>query len=235
MKILPKKVDIDKFKAQEQKRQIDDGLALAKKVDALREAKLTEEKNLNEWRDKSVKEAHVIIDSLLEDQANLLKSNTEARLHREELLKPLNKEWEVVSTEKALIQREKELISKSKESLKEQTEKIKREMEKVSEVVVKLKKKEIEIEKTKQNTSSLNELAQREYERARSEREVQTEAHEKALSEVRLAKEAYENGLKVYEIHEKEVKEKESELIIREKHLESQQQQLRNAKELLNK
>ena len=61
----------------------------------------------------------------------------------------------------------------------------------------------------------------------------QSESYEKLMSEVKLTKESYENGIRIYEIREKELDEKESELIIREKHLESQQQQLRNAKELL--
>lgn len=56
--ILPRKIEINKAKADESRRQIDEGMALAHKVDLMREMKLEQEYNLMKWRDVTLKNLH---------------------------------------------------------------------------------------------------------------------------------------------------------------------------------
>lgn len=235
MKLLPKKADIDKSEAQERKRLIDDGLNLAKKVDALREARLTEEKSLFEWRDNTMKVVRKEIDDYITVRDNLKVQTEEAEVYRKKLLEPLDDAWIEVNTEKEIILEEKKNISLSKEALKVQTHKIKEEMEKVSALVSKIKLKENEIEKSKQKITALKEMAQREYEIAHEERITQKENHEKEISKVFEKQKEYENGIKIYEAYKKQVEEKESDLIIRENHLATQQKALQIAMEEIKK
>lgn len=86
MKLLPKK-EIDTQKAKERKMQIDEGMALAKSVDKLREAKLNEEKSLREWREGNIKKVRYEIDQFIEERDKLEQQNNEARQVRDILIK----------------------------------------------------------------------------------------------------------------------------------------------------
>jgi hypothetical protein len=118
MKLLPKKQDIDKAKSDERKKEIDEGLDLARKVETLRELKLSEEKNLRDWRDNSVKVIQQSIDSLLEQEIVVRRKVAEAIEARKKLLEPLDKEWDEVNETKKWITKEKERIYLSGERLK---------------------------------------------------------------------------------------------------------------------
>lgn len=104
MKILPQKKDIDRAKASERKLQMDEGLALAKGVDALRKSKLLEEKSVEEYRLKVRSLVQGEINQLVEEKEKLRLQNEDARNQRNELLKPLNTEWEKVNAEKERIE-----------------------------------------------------------------------------------------------------------------------------------
>lgn len=232
MKLLPSKKNIDKAKAQERKLQIDTGLNLAKSVDNLRSQLLIEKQNLLNFRETSLKQTQVEIDALLEDKANLLKWNTEARKIREELLKPLDEEWAEINKVKAQQIQEKQNIFLLREQQKEEKAEIDKEKEEIKKIATKIGEQHNETEKAKDETISLKDMAQREYEIAREERRQQTSTFEKALSEVHQRKEEYEIGLKTIEIRQNEVKEKENQILLDRKHLESQQALLRKQIEI---
>lgn len=102
MKLLPKS-EIDKMKAVERKREIDEGLKLAKRVDNLREVAAAEEASLRKFRNETVK---VIYDEITkeEQKLNALKGEiVRAQKEREELKKPLDAEWARVEKAKAAI------------------------------------------------------------------------------------------------------------------------------------
>lgn len=96
MKLLPKK-EIDKQKADERKRLIDEGMALAKSVDKLRETRAIEEKNLREWRLDNVTRIQQEIESYLEVKENLRKETEAMEALRKKLIEPLDKEWEEIN------------------------------------------------------------------------------------------------------------------------------------------
>lgn len=233
MKLLPRKIDIDKVKAQERKQEIDSGIALAKSVDKLRETKLLEAKQLKEWREANLKVVQQEIDSYIEVRDNLKKQTEEAEVYRKKLIEPLDKEWAEVNQTKAQLIKEKHEIYLSGEQLKEKEIKVEQERQKVSQIVSRVTQNEKDTIKAKEETTSLKELAHKEYEMAREEHDKQTDRHERALSAIAQQEKEYEVATKTIEIREKEVREKESELIIREQHLASQQAQLRVAREVI--
>lgn len=63
--ILPKKTDLDKARVIERKNFIDEGIALAKRVDELRRMKADEEKRLLEWQEGTRKVVQKEIDTLV--------------------------------------------------------------------------------------------------------------------------------------------------------------------------
>lgn len=235
MRILPKQQDILKQKNDERKRDIDEGVKLASAVDALREQLQTEKKNLIDWREANIRKVHEEIAEQTEARDKLKRENEEARNTRNELLKPLNKEWAEVNRTKAQLIEEKQEIYLSGEQLKIAEQKLKTQEYDISIIVSKVKRNEEETEKIKSEAISLKEMAQREYEIAQDERRTQTEAMEKALLEVSQRKNEYEVALQTIEVREQEVHEKEAELLLDRKHLESQQNALRIAREVINK
>lgn len=76
MKILPLKSDVDKIKAQERKREVDEGAKWAKKIDVLREMASEEEKNLRLFHENSMVILKKDIESLIA-QKNSLNSDIE--------------------------------------------------------------------------------------------------------------------------------------------------------------
>ncbi len=95
MKLLPKS-EAQAATAAKQRQDIDAGVKLAKRVDATRETLLIEEKKLEEFRTRRVKEINDEI-TPLETELGALKTEVSAlKRERIELQKPLDKEWAAV-------------------------------------------------------------------------------------------------------------------------------------------
>lgn len=235
MRLLERKIDIDKFKIADRKREQDEGLALATKVDALRRVKAEEEKNLSEYRTNAIKSIQYDIDQFLEEKANLERQNNEARQIRDALLKPdiVQVKAELENLVNSEVEKRSNYLSTAK--LKVETQKLKDEQKRISLILSQVTLKENETEKAKQQAISLAQMAREKYEVARDEHIHQTESYEKALSDARRLQETYENGIAVLEKERQEVKEKEVDIIIREKRLASQQVATRLAMEEIKK
>lgn len=199
MHVLPKRIDIDRAKANERKIEIDSGVALSKRIESLRETRLTEEKNLKEWRESAIKSVQYDIDQRIEERDNLDKQIDDARKLRTELLKPLDEEWVKIDSDKKVIAKEKENIKNAKESLKTESKKLSSEIKKVSDIVSKVKQKDSESEKNRKELVALKDMAQKEYEIARDERDIQTEKIERENIAIQSIKEQYEVGIKTNE------------------------------------
>ena len=228
MKLLEKR-KIDTQKAQERKQEIDTGLALAKSVDKLREARASEEKQLLEHRASMIKKVQYEIGQFIEERDNLEKQNNEAREIRDALLKPDIIQVKAELAKMVNSELERRGIFLSAEALKLVEKKLEEDKDKISQITSQVKQKEDETEKARSEAISLKELAQREYEMARAEHISQTDTHEKRLSELDQRKKEYEVVITTYELKKKEIEEKESELLLDRKHLESQQEALRVA------
>lgn len=231
MKILPKKQDLDKAKSLARKQEIDEGVALAKRIDVLRETVAREEKNLLDYKAITVKEVQGEIIQLVEEKESIERQVNEAIKERDRLLKPLTAEWALVNDTKTQIAEEKQSIWEEKEILEKKKQETEKEKEEIATIITKIKKNEEETEKAKGEATSLKEMAQREYEMANEEHIKHTEIEEKAMVKALELQKEYEVGVKTNQIKENDLKQKESELIIREKDLERQQANAKRAYE----
>ena len=114
MKLLPK-TKIASLKSDSRKLDIDEGVKLAKTVDALRQAKATEEANLAKFRDASLKEVQSQINEKVKELDKLKTEIIGKREERMALEAPidLTNEWKEVNALKVDLQsRETDIISK---------------------------------------------------------------------------------------------------------------------------
>lgn len=92
MRLLPKP-EFEKAKAAEQKREIDEGLKLARRVDNLREVVAQEEASLGEFRSKTVSIIHEQIAAEIQKKDNLTKEVQDLEDRKREARKSLDEEW----------------------------------------------------------------------------------------------------------------------------------------------
>lgn len=234
MLILPKKLDLDKAKANERKQEIDAGISLAKRVDELRRLKAEEEQRLNTWRENTLKIVQQEVSDIIEKKNNLKGELETLREERKELIKPLNKEWEEINKVKEEVRELTHLFNIKDLQTKQREKEIENEQKKVSEIISKTRQNEQLSGRFKDETISLRNLSQREYEVAKSEHDIQTRNTEERIQELSQRQKEYEVASKTIEIREQQVKEKESELIIREKDLERRQRNFQIAQEAIN-
>lgn len=108
---LPSKREVDKAKAADQKRAIDEGMKLATRIDVLRETLLNEEARLVQFRTQSVAAIHAEIDRAGKERESLLEEVRDLKIQREKLLRPLDEK------QRELEERE-ELLSEKEESVR---------------------------------------------------------------------------------------------------------------------
>lgn len=233
MKLLPKKTEIDKAKAAERKMEIDEGMNLARQVDDLRRIKAEEERNILDYRNGMMKAICVEIDSLIEDRDNLFKSNAQARLDREALLEPLDKEWQELNLEKESLGKEKEELFVSREALKIEAKNDRETKKMILSSIAKSRKAESDARKLFDEAILFKENAESECRMATFEHDVQNDEYGKRLKEIELARSAYQNGINVNLMDEQRLSDWEKELIIREQALERGRKTLQIAKEEL--
>jgi hypothetical protein len=92
-----------------------------------------------------------------------------------------------------------------------------------------------EAEKAKNTALSFKTVAQQEYDIAKNSRELFEKESKQKLSELQQKIVTYENGISVNETKEKDLQTREVALLSEQKHLESQQRQLRIAYEVIKK
>lgn len=118
MQLLPKSV-VDRARIIDRHREIEEGKKLATKVDTLRELASTEEKNLLDFRDKSVAAVKESIRVLLEDKQTILNEIHELEERKQKALKPLNSEWEELTRAQQEQDTWQKTLTKKEASLKE--------------------------------------------------------------------------------------------------------------------
>lgn len=96
MELLDKK-QIVQQKSQERKTEIDQGVLLAKKIDALRETYAKEEQKLSLFRSENLKHVKKELDVLTEKKREYQSEIKALEKRCEELKKPLDAEWEELS------------------------------------------------------------------------------------------------------------------------------------------
>lgn len=226
MKILPRQQDILKSKNDERKKEIDSGIALATRIDKLRETMINEERQLGVWRENSIRLIQKDIDDYITVKENLKIQTEEAEIHRRKLLEPLDNEWQEINREKIKINKELNDNVISKEEIIQERKELEKDREKLSELIIKAKDNEKDTEKAKNQSSALKDMAQREFEKAREEHEAQTELHERKLLDLSSREREYESGIKINALEEKRLQDFEKELITKEAQLQDREQTL---------
>lgn len=118
MRLLDKK-SVNSQLANQKAQQIKEGLTLAKKVDALRETKLEEEKQLEEFRKGSIARVQIEIDSKSLERDRLEKSLIPMREEYQRLLTPpdLTQAWADVKKKEQEVQIKYLLLSQGQSEL----------------------------------------------------------------------------------------------------------------------
>lgn len=110
MKLLPKR-QITLVVAQERKQHIDEGVAIARKVDALRESLATLEKQHKDFLEQISLESQTKRDEAQAKLDQLQREIGDLTESRQKLLEPLDKEWERVTAVRELNEQEKREIA----------------------------------------------------------------------------------------------------------------------------
>lgn len=115
--------EIDRRKARERKIEVDEGLKVARTVDALREMRAKEEDGLQKWRRETIAVIHGEIGKKEKEKAVLFREVAELRKEKEEGIKELNDERaKLVKKEASLDEKERKLRDAEAELEKKSSE-----------------------------------------------------------------------------------------------------------------
>lgn len=217
--ILPKQIDINKAKAAERKLQIDEGVALAQRVDELRGMRLQMEKNFEVWRVETSRAIQEKIDRLIEYKEFLEQDTKALGIKRQEMIKPLDEEWGKLNQAKEQFKKDKNELFLDQERLAMKSSNLEIAEEKLAKSIEAAKAIEKETETLNIEANELKEMAIQEHDIACSERAVYAKRIEERLGKLKADRERYKVALKTIEIREKQVDDKESDLLEREETL----------------
>lgn len=110
MRLLPKS-EIDKAKAAQQQRDVDEGLKLARRIDNLREVLAQEDANLQKFRRETVAKIGAEIAKLEQKKSTLTGEISHLNRERRQLMKPLDEEWGKIHKANAQIDKRRGELS----------------------------------------------------------------------------------------------------------------------------
>lgn len=114
MRLLKKK-EIDKLKAADRKREIDEGVKLARRVDGLRETSAKEEASLEQYRTATLASIGAEIIEATNKRDTLSKEVKEYEERKTVALVPLTAQWKELEEEKATLAEEQASWTKRRE------------------------------------------------------------------------------------------------------------------------
>lgn len=109
MRLLPKS-EIDRAKSVDKKREIDEGLKLAKRVDNLREIAASEETSLTNFRNATVAKIQEEITFETGRRDRVKSEADEAEARRDKARKPLDSEWAQVIAERTVVDSDRKTL-----------------------------------------------------------------------------------------------------------------------------
>lgn len=109
MRLLDKRT-VNAEVATQKKQAIDEGLRLARKVDALRDSVQVEQGNLEDFRKNSIALVQAEIDEKLREKTNLESQLARLRWERQEFNKPVNVSWVTLGRQKEAIETIKDTL-----------------------------------------------------------------------------------------------------------------------------
>jgi len=212
MKLLPKSV-VNSELASQKKKQIDEGLMIAKKVDALRETLSSLEEQHRRFLGSMEIELKLQTKPLLDEIAHRKAEIKQLSLKREELLVPLTKEWSEVNEERKKIDKITEQMSKERAILNRNNELLEK----------RLKKEKENIFKTNTIRNELAKILK------------QQEENERATANtLKTAEVTKTKTLKELEEKTKLIKSRDAEVAVREREVLMQQEELDLERKFIN-
>lgn len=218
--ILPRATDINKAKTIETKRQIDEGMALARKVDLMHEMKVEQEYELMKWREITLKGIQEEINTFTAQRDTLIAEIRIAQVKRDKLNEPLLLDWNVLNEEKVKLVEEKNQLFLDRELFQKKEIALEEEVEMVQNLTRELIEEKEDTSKKKKQILKLQKAKESEYAKAQQYREKQEGIIQKRLQEAIQLKESYQVGITTNKLKEDSLTEKEAELITRERDLE---------------
>lgn len=195
LKLLEKRT-VSAEMAQQRKQEIDKGVAIAKRVDALREAQSKEESNLESFRKGTIKKVASEIDEKIRESARL---DSEIRLKKAKsaaILPSVEEQWEQIKEAKDLLEEEKTTS--------------KRERVELQKAIVLNIQRERENEEEKQRIEVERKRSKEELEEASKVKEEAKINLSKALSEAKEIIDDSERRQKKVSNQEKNIEEREN-------------------------
>jgi len=114
---LLQKSEVQKAKALERQKEIEEGKKLATRVDKLRELSADEERNLRESRDKAISAIRIAINPLIEQKEDVERQITTRREELATLMRPIDDRWvEINQAQKLLDDWEEDLEKRDGEN-----------------------------------------------------------------------------------------------------------------------
>lgn len=214
--LLPKKLVNIELAAQK-KQQIDQGIALAKKVDVVRETLIEEENRLERFRKETIAKVQGEIDARIHERDKL---NEEVRRRKEELnllQMPLDKQWEEANAAREIC-RVKEVELKEFENLLLLKElEVETNLKETSNKLHHIELRELQTEEKDEQAEKYLIYAREESAKMRNlaqETLTSTELREKIVIQ---REDTYQSVVEAIERRESELREKEADIIRREK------------------
>jgi len=210
---LKTKVEIESKKAQERKKEVDEGMKLAKSVDLLRETYAQEQKNLRLFRESTLKIIKDDIDALENKKKSMVEivEALEARKREAQMPIDLTREWVKVKSDKKevnnlkddVLEREKKIIAKEieiesfKKELLERDERIKENEQSIKNYLNETSKNYELSEKVKLETSRakdeiLRNLDEKETDLRRKEQDLSYREHDLRLQQDQVVQDKIE-------------------------------------------
>lgn len=234
MKLFKKSV-VASEAAEQKRRQIDEGIAIARKVDALRETLASLEKQQSEFIRGTETELKAKAANLIDGIARMEWEISQLEERRKSLISPLDGEWIKVSREKNLVEAQKDDLARKLAEAEESNSEAEDKYANAKSVLAKVKVRERELEKAYSDASAAKSEAEKSKERKLMKEKVSderiAEKDQELLSrEAGIAAKERENQI------EKERLERENREIIRTRaQLEDQRGTLERAMKRLTK
>jgi hypothetical protein len=206
------KAEIDRAKADQRKKEVDEGLKLARRVDNLREVAAEEEASLSKFRKETVAKIHEELSTLEAKKSILVGEIGQLKKERKELLKPLHEEWALFHREIARLETLREDVLSLKTTVIEREKGTKEALKKAANELAKAALKDERATELLLDADKASREASLALENAREvEAKVldKTKKVDQELAERDMAMAAKERGI---EMREKAIEEREAEL-----------------------
>jgi len=218
--LLPRKIDIERAKADAKRREIEEGIALAKKVQTIRELRIEQEEALRRWKEVTLKQIQQEIQEESAKKEDIIRQIDRAREELARLRKPLDIESNRLKEQSVLLVKQSEDLQKDREELEKVKKSLSGKQKDIDETIIKVKNNEKATNNYKELALENKNRAESELARARDYREYVEKESAKILTEAKKRKEEYEVGVRFLKAREKQVEQKERSISLREKTLE---------------